>query len=289
MAVQFDNTDDLLSTEPGNIGLTAAGFDYFGLAPVIESSIGKIGSHVKVTQSEFVKLLCCQVLNVPYLSLYGTSEFYRGKPVRALTGNEELNVEDLNRDVLSRLLDAIADFGPERLFLRCSQAVATKLELNPVSVHIDSTSFHYEGQTRVEDGCDIVLDKGYSRDSHPELNQINELMICDELSHIPLFEKCVSGHTSDKTSFKDLIITYWSLIKEQFKNLRYLVADSALCTSDNAKELALHHQYTVTRIPDSYGQATECFNLLAQEPDKLVPVDRMSLMVSKLCGVENVL
>lgn len=42
--------------------------------------------------------------------------FYRGKPVRALTGNEELNAEDLNRDVLSRLLDAITDFGPERFF-----------------------------------------------------------------------------------------------------------------------------------------------------------------------------
>ena len=102
MAVQFDNTGDLLS------------------------------------QSELVKLLCCQVLNVPYQSLYGTSEFCRGKPVRALTGNEELNVEDINRDVLSRLLDAIADFGPERLFLRCSQAVATKLELNPDTVHIDN-------------------------------------------------------------------------------------------------------------------------------------------------------
>lgn len=254
MAVQFDNTGDLLSTELGNIGITVAGFDSFGLAPVIEFCIGKIGSHVKVTQSELVKLLCCQVLNVPYQSLYGTSEFYRGKPVRALTGNEELNVEDINRDVLSRLLDAIEDFGPERLFLKCSQAVATKLELNPVSVHIDSTSFHYEeGQTRVEDGCDTVLDKGYSRDSHPELNQINELMICDELSHISLFEKCVSGHTRVKTSFKDAIITYWSLIKEQFKDLRYLVADSALCTSDNAKEPALHHLYTVTRIPDSYG------------------------------------
>lgn len=120
-------------------------------------------------------------------------------------------------------------------------------------MHIDTTCSHYEGQTRVEDGCDIVLDKGYSRDSHPELNQINELMICDELSHIPLFEKCVSGHVSDKTSFKDVIITYWSLIKELFKDLRYLVADSALCTSDNAKELASQHLYSVTRIPDSYG------------------------------------
>ena len=81
MAVEFENSEDLFSTQIGNIGLTAAGFDYFGLAPVIESCIGKIGSHVKVTQSELVKLLCCQVLNVPYQSLYGTSEFYRGKIV----------------------------------------------------------------------------------------------------------------------------------------------------------------------------------------------------------------
>ena len=80
MAVQFDITGDLLS------------------------------------QIELVKLLCCQVLNVPYQSLYWTSEFYRGKYVRALTGNEELNVEDIKRDVLSMLLDAIADFGPERFF-----------------------------------------------------------------------------------------------------------------------------------------------------------------------------
>ena len=50
-----------------------------------------------------MKLLCCQVLNVPYQSLYGTSEFYLGKPIRALTGNEELKVEDINRDVLSRV------------------------------------------------------------------------------------------------------------------------------------------------------------------------------------------
>lgn len=56
MALQFDNPGDLLSTELGSIGLTVAGFDCFGLAPAIESRIGKIGSHVKVTQNELVKL-----------------------------------------------------------------------------------------------------------------------------------------------------------------------------------------------------------------------------------------
>ena len=66
MAVKFENSEELFSTQIGNIGLTAAAFDYFGLAEVIELCAGKTGSHVKVKQSEVVKLMCCQVLNVPY-------------------------------------------------------------------------------------------------------------------------------------------------------------------------------------------------------------------------------
>ena len=55
-------------------------------------------------------------MNLDYLQQIGTSGVYRGKYVGVLTGNEELNVEDIKRDVLSMLLDAIADFGPERFF-----------------------------------------------------------------------------------------------------------------------------------------------------------------------------
>ena len=82
MAVKFENSEELFSTQIGNIGLTAAAFDYFGLAEVIELCAGKTGSHVKVKQSEVVKLMCCQVLNVPYQSLYGTEEFYHHNAVR---------------------------------------------------------------------------------------------------------------------------------------------------------------------------------------------------------------
>lgn len=143
MAVEFENSEELFSTQIGNIGLTAAAFDYFGLAEVIELCAGKTGSHVKVNQSEVVKLMCCQVLNVPYQSLYGTEEFYQEKPIQGLPGNSTISSHDLNRDVLSRALDAIAEYGPERLFLKCAKAVSSKLGLKPDTVHLDSTSFHY--------------------------------------------------------------------------------------------------------------------------------------------------
>ncbi len=259
MAVEFENSEELFSTQIGNIGLTAAAFDYFGLAEVIELCAGKTGAHVKVKQSEVVKLMCCQVLNVPYQSLYGTEEFYQEKPIQGLTGNSTISSHDLNRDVLSRALDAIAEYGPERLFLKCAKAVSSKLGLKPDKVHLDSTSFHYEGRTRAEEECNLVLDPGYSREPHPELNQINELMVCDELSRLPLFATCVSGHTSDKTSFRNIIIDYWKLIKQQFSELRYLVGDSALCTSEIAMTAARNGIYFVSRIPDKNTEAVSCF------------------------------
>lgn len=57
-------------------------------------------------------------------------------------------------------LDAIAEYGPEKLFLMCSAKVVKKLGLKVESVHLDSASFHYLGEPRVEEGCNLVLDHG---------------------------------------------------------------------------------------------------------------------------------
>lgn len=50
--------NELVTAELGNLGLTAAGFDYFNLEEPIEFCIRKIVSHVKFNSSEIVKLLC---------------------------------------------------------------------------------------------------------------------------------------------------------------------------------------------------------------------------------------
>ena len=140
-ADDFDDNNEIVTAELGNLGLTVAGFDFFNLEKTIELCIGKIGSHVKFKSSEIVKLLCCQVLNVPYQSLYGTQEFFRNRPLQALLNRKDVTFEKLDRNALSRTLDAIAEYGPEKLFLKCSAKVAEKLGLKVESVHLDSTSF----------------------------------------------------------------------------------------------------------------------------------------------------
>ena len=73
-------------------------------------------------------------------------------------------------------------------------------------------------------------------------------MLCDELSKLPIFETCVSGHVHDKTCFRNVITDYRDSIRAQFKDLRYLTGDSALCTSPIAKEAKAHGIKMVPRI-----------------------------------------
>lgn len=273
-----DFDDSLINTNEkilniGTTGLTAAAFDYFELKDVIRPAIGKIGSNVSIDNPEIVQALVMQVLSVPYQSLYGTAEFFQDKPLSALLGVENVEFEDLNRVNLARCLDEVYNFGPERLFLRCAKQVAIKLGAQIKECHIDSTSLHYDGKTREEEGVDLLLDKGYSRDGHPELNQINHLQICDAVTRIPFFFKSVSGHIHDKTSFKNLLIDDMPVLKKEFSELKYLVGDSALCTEPIAKVAIAHGINYVSRIPDAYELSKECFVYAKEHKAEFEPIE----------------
>ncbi len=98
-------------------------------------------------------------------------------------------------------------------------------------------------------------------------------MLCDELSKLPIFETCVSGHVSYKSNFKNVITAYWESIKSQFRDLRYLRGDSDLCTSDIAKASKEHNINFVTHIPDKNNEEVACRKMLREYPELLVTVD----------------
>ena len=144
-----------------------------------------VGSHEKLSSGTIAKALTLQLLSVPYQSLYGTSGDFSRLPINVLL-DSKIQADDLNRHVLSRFLDAVDEYGPERLYVKCAQAACSKLGIDISEVHIDTTSFHYDGQTRVEEGCDLILNKGYSRDHRPYLNKVGVLAIADGRSKIPI-------------------------------------------------------------------------------------------------------
>ncbi len=125
----------------GSLGLTAAAFDEFGLCELLGRSLGKCGSHVAVDTPKLVKALCMQAVAVPHQSMSGTGEFYDDRPAGILLGCPGVTGDELNREVLSRMLDEVYAAGPDRLHTQCAGQVAERLGISPRICHIDSTSF----------------------------------------------------------------------------------------------------------------------------------------------------
>jgi len=250
----FGNTgSEIENYDINNLGLVAAAFDDFELEQLINSAIGKVGSHVVVDSGALIKLLVMQMLNVPYQSLSGTEEYYENRPVGAFL-NQDISSEHLGRAVLGRLLDSLHEYSGQELFLECSERIVKKLGIKIKEVHIDSSSFHYDGKQRIEEGYDLELRLGYSRDHRPELIQAITRMLADGQSKLPVYSQNLSGNIQDKSSFAEVVRAGMPILKEQYRELKYLVGGSALCTAASFKATENKDYFLVTRVPDTYGQ-----------------------------------
>jgi transposase len=92
--------------------------------------------------------------------------------------------------VLGRTLDKLFSLGVTELFTQIALKAMKVLDINLKSLHMDSTSFHVDGNyySLLEQGeSRINLVQGYSRDHRPDLNQVVLQMITSNQGNIPLF------------------------------------------------------------------------------------------------------
>ena len=140
-----------------------------------------------------------------------------------------------------------------------------KLGIQVKSLHLDSTSFHVDGQyeSLLEQGeSRIQLTQGYSRDHRPELKQAVLQMITSNQGNIPLFMQAASGNTSDKTAFSQIVSEHIKSFQEAVQN-RYLVGDSAFFTPSSLHAMKAASTLFVTRVP---SQIKESQTYIEQSP-----------------------
>ena len=253
----LSGTDEVVEAI-GFAGVIAGTCDHIGLEKIIDLAIGKEGSHVRVNNGAITKALVVQMLFAPYQTLYGTAEFFARMPLDVIL-DKDITAEDLNREVLGRFLDSVADFGPDRLFVSVSRATFETLGIKVTEGHLDSTSFSYDGKPKSDDMCELEIRRGYSRDHHPENPQVCLLGITDGVSRLPLFTTSVSGNVSDKSSFLE-VVKQWPLLREQFRDLKYLVGDSAMFTDKIIPEAVKNGIHLITRVPDTYDFAKKLYS-----------------------------
>jgi len=243
-----------------HLGLVAGMFEELEIGDRIDEQIAQDLDEREVSIGQAVKAMVLNGFGFVQQRLYLTPEFFERVPTERLIG-EGVRPENLNEGVLGRALDDLFEYGVTELFRDLAAHAAGKLGLTSQFAHLDATSFSFEGEYGSDgdsnestgDGV-ISIQQGYSRDRRPDLNQAVLDMIVERKAGLPVLMKPLSGNVNDSGSFPELIDRHVDHLQNAH-GFDYVVADSALYSSDHVEKLTESGVKFVTRVPETIGEA----------------------------------
>jgi transposase len=252
-----------------HLGLVAGMYDELGMGEVVDRTIPQDITQRQVTVGQALKAPVVNGLGFINRALYLVPQFFADKPTERLIGPGIL-AEHLNDDVLGRALDRLYEHDVTALFLLISAQACQRLGLVGSIAHLDSTSFHVDGDyDHEEEVGTVAITQGYSRDRRPDLNQVMLNLIVEHRAGLPLLMQPLSGNSNDTASFGRLIETHIDQLNTTHQ-VGYWVADSALYSEANLQILSAHRGHWITRVPETIKLAQQqCAEV--GEPTELLP------------------
>jgi transposase len=259
-------TSEILVQDIDHLGIVAGIIDQIGLVEEVDRRLGN-HSQEHVTCGQALKGLILNGLGFVSAPLYLFEHFFIGKATEHLIGPGVLP-EHFNDDRLGRVLDKLYAEGTTNLFVQLALKAAKQFGVKTHSVHLDSTSFHVDGEytpsSRVAPRPDdepqpITITHGYSRDHRPDLKQFLVNMICSGDGDVPLYLKVGDGNQSDKAVFAQIIQDF----QAQWNLETLFVADSALYSTENLAQLK--GMNWLTRVPSTVSEVTHLLANLTNE------------------------
>jgi transposase len=239
-----------------HLGLVAGMFEELEIGDRIDEHIDQDLDEREVSVGQAVKAMVLNGFGFVQQRLYLTPQFFERVPTERLIG-EGVQPKHLNHGVLGRALDDLFEYGVTELFRDLAARAGEKLGLTSRFAHLDATSFSFHGDYDSGEGSEegvIRIQKGYSRDRRPDLNQAVLDMIVERKAGLPVLMKPLSGNVSDSGSFPDLIDRH----VEHLQNVHgfdYVVADSSLYSADHVETLTENGVKFVTRVPETISEA----------------------------------
>jgi len=250
------------SKELNHLGLVAGMFDELGIGKSIDAFIAQDMKQRNISIGQVLKAMVLNGLGFANQRLYLMPHFFDGKPVEHLLG-EGVTASDLNDDVTGRMLDSIYEAGASESYRVIAKNALQELGLSCHMSHIDTTTFHTDGQydQASEEGV-INITKGYSRDHRPELNQFGLKLIVEGQAGIPMMMEALSGNDNDKTRFKETIRDHIGQLQDDF-SIQHLLGDSALYCAETLK--LMDGLIWTSRVPETLSQARDLIATLADD------------------------
>lgn len=253
-----------------HLGLVAGMIEELEIKQTIDALLPSRSDNKVVSHATAIAAMILNGLGYVNKQLYLTPRFFEKKATEQLLGSG-IKAEYLNKDTLSRTLDAIYDYGVSQLYERISHKAITVLGLAPDTVHLDSTSFHLDGayqqrdssvdeMTRCgddknADSTPVKLVKGYSRDHHPHLNQVVLNLIVEHQAGIPLMMKAADGNQIDAKAFASIVDAHIDSLKAMGNTKMTLIADAALFTHKGLEAIREKQIHFISRVPNKLKEA----------------------------------
>ena len=244
-----------------HLGIVAGLIDEIEIAKIINNKLG-IDVREKISAGTVVKSILINGLGFVSRPLYLFSQFFQDKAIGKLLG-EGIKADYLNDDKIGRVMDELYKYGLNDIFIEVVLEVIKKFKIELRYSHLDSTSFHLDGEYKREEDKEkqeeekiikerpIFIKKGYSRDHRPDLKQCVLDLITSQDGDIPLFVRVGDGNESDKAVFGKVLVEF----KKQIKFDSIMVCDSALYGQENLQ--LIQHLKWITRVPMTIKKAKE--------------------------------
>lgn len=252
------STPEIKVKDLNHCGIVAGIIDEIGLVEEINKIIPQHGNQ-KVTTGQAVKAMIINGLGMISSPLYLFPKFFEGKATEHLLG-EGILPEHLNDDCLGRALDKLYQEGVTKVFVTVALTAAQKMGVKVDSLHLDSSSFHVDGEYLATEEIDsepgrIRIKYGYSRDHRPDLKQFIVDLMCSGDGDVPLYLRVADGNEADKSIFPKLIREF----KREWNLETLFVADAALYTAENLQQI--QSLQWLSRVPATIKETTTLLTL----------------------------
>lgn len=238
-----------------HLGIVAGVCKEIGLAESVDNIVG-VNSQQKVSTGEAVIAMVINALGFTSKPLYMYPEYMAKKPVKLLF-KKGLEPEDFNDDTIGRALDRIYENNPTNIFMHVSFEALRKMGVNRNFFHLDTTSISVHGkyENSEDEEIPIEITYGHPKDGRPDLKQYMISLITVSKSSIPTWICALSGNTSDKTHFREVVNKYSKMLAESAED-PYFIMDSAMYTEKNVREMSGKVMW-ISRAPESINMVRD--------------------------------
>jgi transposase len=189
------------------------------------------------------------------IRLYTMDDFFEDKALPLLVPwDPDIDIDDINDDRAARVLDAMWDADPQKVFSAVANESIHIHELDTSIIHGDTTSKSFQGVFDNTDGDELapIVTFGHNKDHRPDLKQLI-FGVGTTADGIPIMAEVTDGNESDKTLNGRWIKNLRSVLGKDIQDFLLYVADSALVTTPNLHLMDKYHIDFISRLPGTFS------------------------------------